>query len=45
MTLREQDACAPILPDQVRLSVICFKNGFFGWLVMGQEGLALVPGI
>ncbi len=45
MTLRKEGACAPILPDRVKLSVICFKNGFFGWLAMGQKGLALVPGI
>lgn len=45
MNLREQDVCAPILPDQVRLSVICFGNGFVGWLVKGQEGPDLVPGI
>ena len=45
MTLRKQGACASILPDQVRISVIGFKNGFFGWLVMGKEGLALMPGV
>jgi hypothetical protein len=38
MTLREQDACAPILPDQVRLSVICFKTGFSAGLLWARKG-------